>query len=284
MKISATPLDPAPVRRVDLDQSWVWLQRGWADFCRVPLLSGGIGAVIVAAGIVLAGLLYVADVFFEGIVPLAAGFMLVGPVAAIAFYDISRTLSQGGKPSLAAALSAWRSNCEQVAYLGLLLLLIMLAWLRAAMLLFALFFGSSHMRGFSHVVEMFVSSPVTLPFIVTGTIIGGVLAFLVFSVSVVSMQFLIDRPSTVMDAVGLSFSVLSHNVKPLLLWAVLIVFFVGIGMATAFLGLVVTLPLLGHASWHAYVDLAGYDRAVSGAAAPSRSIAPDRVCAVDLEN
>jgi uncharacterized membrane protein len=161
-----------------------------------------------------------------------------------------------GQPtSLAAALGAWRRNGGQIALMGVALLLFMFAWVRLAALLFMLHFGLEPPSLATLLQDTFLS-PAALPFLILGVAIGAALAALAFALSVVSIPLLLDRPATdVVTAMATSLAAVRANPAPMLFWGALIVLFVGAGLVTFYVGLIVTLPLIGHASWHAYRDL-----------------------------
>lgn len=245
------------IRRVPVDRPWLWLQKGWRDLTQAPSASLGFGVAILIASFGLLGLLSAGGMLFYLALPLLAGFMLLGPVMALGFYEISRDLEQGRRPALARVLTSWRANPEQIAYMGLLLALFLLGWVRIATLLFALFFEGVATPDLPRLVDMLLFSDVSVPFLATGTVIGGALAALVFALSVVALPMLLDRRCSMFEAVGTSLAVARANPRPLALWAALILAFTLFGMLPFLLGLAVTLPLIGHASWHAYRDLVG---------------------------
>ena len=138
--------------------------------------------------------------------------------------------------------------------MGLVLMLFLLAWVRIAMLIFALFFGNRP-TSTTNFIETVFFAPESLPFVITGTLVGAVLAVAVFTISVISLPMLLDRDVGVPAAVATSFRAVNRNPKAMALWAALIGGFMAFGVATLFVGLTVCLPLIGYASWHAYRDL-----------------------------
>lgn len=248
--VAATPA----VRRVDLDRPWGWLAAGWRDMRRAPGVCLGYGLIFAAAGALLSGLVWFYDVFYL-VLPLTAGFMLMGPILAVGLYEVSRRLEAGEPVSLGDALVAWRRNASQIGLMGLGLMLFLLAWIRLATLIFALFFSSNPPRpeGALFIVDVFLSVE-SLPFLVVGTLVGGILAALVFAFSVISIPLLLDREVNIFVAVSTSVAAVRRNFWTMALWAWLIVIFVGVGLATAYVGLIVTVPLIGLATWHAYRD------------------------------
>ena len=241
------------VRRIAADRPWEWLAAGWRDLRRAPAISLGYGLAFTLAGMLLT--LAVARVrLWHLVVPLAAGFMLVGPILAVGLYEVSRRLEQGRTVRPRDALCAWRRNGSQIGLLALALTLFLLAWVRLATLLFALFYGDSPpgLQTFLHDV---LFAPRALQFFVLSTAIGAVLAALVFAISAVSIPLLLDRETDVITAIGASLAAVRRNPEAMAVWAGLIALFVGAGLVTAYLGLILALPLIGHATWHAYRDL-----------------------------
>ena len=108
----------------------------------------------------------------------------------------------------------------------------------------------------------FLLSTERIPFLLTGTVIGGALAVIVFSISAISIPLLLERKEMhVIHAMVISVKAVRANLWPMLLWAWLVAMFIGVGLATAYIGLIVTLPLIGHATWHAYKDIIDWDGA-----------------------
>lgn len=243
----------ARIRIVEMDRPWSWLAAGWRDFTRAPVISLLYGGAFALAGYLLTFTLYAADML-SLLLPLAAGFMLVGPVAAVGLYDVSRRLERGQPVTLGAVIGSLFSHIGTVSAMGLILMLFLLAWVRIAMLLFAVFFGDRPARLDDFVGAVFLA-PESLPFVVTGAVIGAILAAVVFAISVIALPMLLDRDVGVPTAVAASVAAVNRNRPAMLLWAALIVIFSATGIATFYVGLVVSLPLIGYASWHAYRDL-----------------------------
>lgn len=241
------------IRQVGLDRPWVWLALGWRDVARAPGISLSYGiALIVISFLIVAGL-FAAGMYYL-ILPMAAGFLLVGPLVAAGLYEVSRRHAAGEPVSIGAALGAYTRNGSQIAFMGVILLLFFIAWMRLAFLIFMLFYGTEP-PSLANFVETVFLSPQSLPFLVTGCAVGGVLAATAFAISAVSIPMLLDRETNVIEAVVTSVQTCLANWKTMAGWAGLIVLFTAAGMATMFLGLALALPLIAHASWHAYKDL-----------------------------
>lgn len=250
---TAVGMLPIRLRRVTLDHPWRWLAAGWLDMCFEPAVSYLYGAVFTAIGLGLwLGLDAVGQVWL--VLPLALGFTLVGPAAAVGLYEVSRRLQRGEPVRLADALTAHRRNAGQIALVGLFLLVALLAWVRLAMLEFMLFFGSAP-PSLDGLLGSILSDQ-GAPLLLLGAVSGGALGLAVFAMTAIAIPLLLDRPECdAMTALLASLDAVRLNPRPMLLWAGLIGFFTLVGVGLLFIGLVVMLPLLGHATWHAYDDL-----------------------------
>lgn len=251
-------MQPVPVHgaaaSVSLEAPWRWLGAGWRDLWQTPWLSLGYGLVFVCGGALISAGLWMADL--SSVIPAAAaGFALLGPLLAMGLYEISRRLETGQRVTLRDVL--WprlAAPVTQVFYFGFILMFAFLVWIRIATLLFALFTAGDYvpLNAFASYV---VTSPQGLALVIVGSAIGALIAFAIFAMSAISAPMLLDRNVDVMTAVIASVAAVQRHFRVMLLWAWLIAVFVAVGIATAFLGLVVVFPLLGHATWHAYREL-----------------------------
>ena len=240
------------VRTVDSERPWRWLAAGWRDLRQAPAIAIVYGGCFTLAGWAIAWSLWRAEAVYL-LLPVAAGFALIAPALAVGFYEVSRRLQIGERPRLVDALFAWRRCESSVAGIGLVLLLLHLAWLRLAMLLFALLFQSP--APIDELVPALLFTRDGLPLLAIGGAIGGVLALVSFAITVVAFPLALDRDAGPIEAMAASVAAVRANPRVLLGWAALIAVFTGAGLVTGFVGLAVTLPLIGHASWHAYRDL-----------------------------
>ncbi|MBX9635390.1 MAG: DUF2189 domain-containing protein [Magnetospirillum sp.] len=242
------------IRTITLEHPWRWLSSGWLDMCSEPGVSYIYGALFAVIGFLLLIGLESANVGFL-ILPLAFGFALIGPAVAVGLYEVSRRLDRGLPITLSDALGALRRNPSQIALVGLFLLVAFVAWVRLAILEFMLFFGSAP-PSVDHLVDALFLSPMAVPFLMVGAATGAVLATVTFAMTAIAIPMLVDRQDCdAMTAMLTSMDAVRRNWRPMALWAFLIAFFTAMGLAMFFVGLVVTLPLIGHASWHAYRDL-----------------------------
>jgi len=242
-----------PVRTVDVEAPWRWLRLGWQDLMQARGVSLSFGVLIALASVLLINALWRIDLLPYSL-PLAAGFMFVAPALAICFYDISRRLERKQPVTFAAVALAWKPHASQIAGMGLVMMLFQLAWIRFATLLFALFFGPDP-ASWDHFIQVLFFSTDGLPFLIVGTLSGGVLAILAFAIGVTAFPMLLDRDIGTAAAIATSVRATVANWRVMTGWAALIVMFTVAGLVTGCLGLIVTMPLIGHASWHAYRDL-----------------------------
>jgi uncharacterized membrane protein len=258
---------PPRVRRVSGDRPWIWLAGGWEDMLRAGRVSFAWSALFVAVGAALIGGAALLGVY-EAVLPLAAGFPLLAPVLVIGLYEVSRRIEAGEKVSFKTPLLALRRNAGQLGVMGFVLGFVFLAWMRLATLLLAWFFGARAFNAGEFASEVVLSGANAL-FLVIGSAIGAVLALVVFAISAVSLPMLLDRErENAFTAIATSVAAVRANPRAMLLWAFLIVSFTGAGLLLGLVGLVLTLPLVAHATWHAYRDLVARDDGAADASTP----------------
>jgi uncharacterized membrane protein len=242
------------VAQVPFDAPWAWLAAGWRDMWSAPgisLLYGGSFAalsVILALGMLARGMTSL-------ILAMAGGFLLIGPAAAVGLYEASRRIEHGQSPQLSQVLTQALRAPGQLGFFGAILGFVYAVWVQLAFLLFMLFFGSRPLPPASQFVATLLLTNHGLALLVTGTIAGGILATLVFAISVVSVPLLMTRRVDAITAIATSLQAVWLNPKPMALWGGLIASFMVLGLASLFVGLAIAFPLIGHASWHAFRDL-----------------------------
>ena len=251
------------VQRVTTDEPFHWLAAGWSDFRAALGASVGYGLIFVVAGLVLTGSLLATDLIYL-FFPLATGFMLVGPLLTIGFYAISRDLERGEPPSFTRAMLALRSNPAPLFYVGLALLYLFLLWMRLEQLVFALSFPTTVGLDLRSLVDATLFTPGGQMFMAISLPMGAVIAALTFTGGAFSLPLLLDRPVGMVEAVATSWTAVVTNLPAMAVWAVMLVLLTAAGMGAGFIGLAVTLPLAGHATWHAYRAVIRPDRSEPG--------------------
>lgn len=232
------------------DEPWKWLARGWGDMRAAPGASLGIGMVLAAASLAIILVTWLADAVW--LLPaLVGGFLLVAPILAVGVYEISRRVERGQPVSLALAFAGWRRNFDQIVFLAALLVIAFLMWMQFAFLLFMLAFGRSPPDPARLLDPSFLLGD-ALPFLLAGSAIGAVIAAFAFAATAVSVPMLVHRDVGVAEAVRASVLAVWENRVAMAVWASLIVILTLAGLLAFVVGLAVTLPLLGHATWHAY--------------------------------
>lgn len=243
------------VRIVPIEQPWEWLGAGWKDLWRAPTTSISYGLLFVAMGYLL---VYLIEAQFQYALALTTGFLLAGPFLSMGLYDISRRLEAGEPATLTHALLAWRRNVLPILMFGGLIGMLMIIWARLSAVLFGVIVGGRNLTLGDSAAQLFFSGS-GLIFLIVFTLVGAIIATLVFVISVVSIPMMLDRKTDFVTAVLTSITAVRVNLWTMVLWAALIAIFTGIGLVTFYLGLAVVLPLIGHASWHAYQDIVESD-------------------------
>ena len=217
-----------------------WLRQGYEDMRRAPGISLSYGLAMTVLSALIA---YFSWKFGTlGLyLSMATGFLLVGPVLALGLYSFSCQLEQGRRPMLGYCIREGGSHMRDIMVFSFVLLIVFLLWARAATALYIFFPQQAEYS----LIDLAL-------FLGIGSSIGAVFSTVVFTVSAFSLPMLMDRKTDAITAVITSINAVLRNKLTMLVWAILIVCCVAIGFATGLLGFIFLLPLLGHATWHAY--------------------------------
>lgn len=242
------------IRQISTEQVWQWLVAGWKDFQKAPFQSLFYGISLTVLSLLISVGAIVAEDYYL-LPPLMAGFLLVAPFFGIGPYSISQQLEGGEKAELKTACLACISNTIQIFFMGLMLLLGFLIWAVLAYLIFFAYYDGPLPSDWHGYLWIILGSWEGLQILTVGTLVGGSVAVLVFTLSAVSIPMLMDRPVNVFTAVHTSWIAIRDNVVPMLVWGGILVTIIGAGFATAYIGFIIGFPLAAHGTWHAYRGL-----------------------------
>lgn len=235
---------------VNLHSPWQWLTLGWRDLRQNPLPGLLHGVLLALFG---AGLLWCARDQFWWLVGAFTGFLMVAPVVATGLYAVSRAAAKGERLALTQVLAVWRTRDGRMMRFGLLLSLAGTGWVLVSAGLITLWADPPVQKPLDFIRHVVLEKSPGL--FEVWLLLGAWLAAPVFASSVLTLPLLMDSSLPLWTAVGESWRAVGAHPLVLGVWAVVIVVLVSIGMLTAMLGLIVVVPWLAHASWHAYQDL-----------------------------
>lgn len=227
------------------------LAAGLRDFQAAPLYGLACGALYAGGGIAILlsitalGMSYLAY-------PLAAGFALIGPFVAVGLYEVSRR-HETGEPLGFALIWARVKSRTEIGWMAFVTVFVMLMWMYQVRLLLALFLGlNASFASFQQFITVVLTTNAGLLFLAIGNVIGAALSIVLFSLTAVSFPLLLDRDVDFITAMITSVRAVVTSPVPMISWAAVIVVLLILSSLPVFLGLMVTLPVLGHATWHLY--------------------------------
>src|SRR5437868_3782640 len=233
----------------DLNQA---LRLGWEDFKAVPSHAIFLCIMYPVLGIVIARTVLGYSVL-PLLFPLAAGFALLGPFAALGLYEMSRRRERGEQATAWDAIEVVRSpSFGAMLGLGVLLLALFVTWVATAQAIYIAAFGYAGASGVSDFAERVLTTPQGWWLIVVGCGVGFLFALVALCISVVSFPLMLDRHAGAGDAMVTSLRAVARNPVPMAAWGLIVALLLVAGSLPAFLGLAVVIPLLGHATWHLY--------------------------------
>lgn len=256
--------EPVPVknkwrRHFGPSEAFRWLAQGWRDVTAHPLssLSYGVLICVLSVSIIVAmfglGLDYV-------VLPAVTGFMIVGPLLPVGLYEKSDLLAAGKQASLTSMVSVKPRCGGQIFFVGVLLCLLLIAWMRAAVIIYALFFGLLPFPGLDHVIPMLTSTSAGWGALIVGSIVGAIFAAFSFAISVFSIPMMFHRNIDALTAMGSSLALVWNNLSVMVTWGAIVLAFSALIIATGSVAMIIIFPLLGHGTWHAYRAIAGGPR------------------------
>ena len=243
-----------PPSSMNWTSAFRWLRLGWRDLWTQPLPSLAYGGIVFVLSWIVVASLFSFDLSAY-LFPALAGFLIVGPVLALGTYDKSRRIEAGEAASLGTMLLVRPKATTQILFSGVVLCLLMLLWMRAAVILYALFFGLQPFSGLDQIVPVIFGTLEGWALLIVGSAVGGLFAAFAFAISVFAIPMLYDQRTDVFTAMALSMSTVWNNLGVMLSWGAIVVVLGGLTLASGFVLMIVVFPLLGHATWHAYRDI-----------------------------
>lgn len=243
--------DPVWARRLPARAALDWLTAGWRDLWQNPgpSLAYGLAVALVSAAIILGLFRFGLDYI---LLPALAGFLVAGPVLAIGLYEKSRRLAAGQPVTLARMVFVRPASGGQVLFAGAVLMTLVLLWMRAAVIIYALFLGVQAFPGFEDIAPMLFGTLTGWSILIVGSAIGALFAAFAFAISLFAIPMLLDRRTDALTAMGTSMAMVWHNLPVALAWGAIVAGLSVLALVTGLVGLIVVFPLLGHGTWHAW--------------------------------
>lgn len=253
------PVPNTMARDLPWQTALTWLRQGWQDLMTNPLPSLIYGTGVYLVSILVVWLLFRLELDYA-LFPALAGFMVIGPLVANGLYVKSRNLEQGRSTSLAEMLFVRPRSFVSTSFMGVILLMLFLLWNRAAVLLWALFFGVRPFPGIDDILPWLFTTPQGWALIVIGGAVGALFAAFSFAISVFAVPMLLEERTDALSALGISMAMVWNNLSVMIAWGAIVLGLFLVCIATGLLGLILVFPLLGHGTWHAYRALRPADR------------------------
>ena len=251
--LSVSPRPPAvKINTIGFAEVKAALASGWRDFMRAPLIGLFFGGIYAAGGIAILLLL---SVYHEPwwIIPIAVGFPLIGPFVAVGLYETSRRLAAGAPliwSEILTVILAQRKR--QIASMAFVVLFIFWMWLYEVRMLLAIFLGFKSFSSIDAFLSVITTTSEGIVFLAVGTAVGAAISFVLFCTTVVAIPLLLEREIDLVTAIIKSFQAVLQNHAPMIGFGITVVALTFAALLPVFLGLLVVLPVLGHATWHLY--------------------------------
>jgi len=228
------------------------LRLGWADYRKAPMYGLFFAAVYATGGIILVAAVTAWDMRWLSY-PLVIGFALIGPFIAPGLYEVSRRLEAGKELSWDKILGVvWDQHRRELGWMAFVMLFVFWVWMYQARTLFAVFFGFKGFATYDGFMEAVFTTTNGWTFLLVGHVVGAIISMILFSLTVVSCPLLLEREVDFITAMITSIRAVLKSPVVMGCWGLFVVVSVVLSAIPAFLGLLVVLPVLGHATWHLY--------------------------------
>lgn len=226
-----------------------WLKKGWQDMRRGAAVSMAYASIFSVVGLIITIGFYFLGLEYL-ILPSISGFVFVAPALAVGYYDISKKLARGEQPTLMAALFAWRENALGLAGIGVALVFLFMIWIRLSFTVFALSFPGV-MPEWSEIFARAMTIE-GVHFALGISALGSVFCVVIFFAAAISLPMMYERNTVLLPSMLTSAYAVGKNGPAMILWGAMILLITGIGLSFCLVGLIVTFPWMGHATYHAY--------------------------------
>lgn len=245
------PRENRLARNLPTSAAFDWLKGGWKDLWTNPVPSLLYGLGVAVASIAIVWFLFSFQLDYA-LGPALAGFMVIGPLVANGLYEKSRRLEEGETATLGSMLLVRPRSGYQSLFMGVLLLCLFMLWIRAAVLIYALFFGIVAFPGTEDILPMLFLTAKGWGLLLVGGAVGALFAAFAFAISVFAVPMLLQEQTDAMSALGLSMAMVWNNLPVMLVWGAIVLGLFILTVISGFLGMIVVFPVLGHATWRAY--------------------------------
>lgn len=250
-KITVKPASVSDIRAA--------LAAGWRDFLHAPVFGLFFGGFFAAGGMAIVAMAWALDLSYLAY-PTAVGFSLIGPFAAVGIYEVSRCLAAGRPLVWAEILGViFAQRRRELGWMAFVTMFVLIMWMYQVRVLLAIFLGFQSFTSFEGFLDVIFNSMDGLMFLGLGHVFGAVLALILFSATVISFPLLLEQEHDFITAMITSIKAVTTSPVVMVGWAAVIGITLYLSMIPAFLGLVVALPVLGHATWHLYKRLITFE-------------------------